>query len=281
MQINPSLSLNTVGGKAYQLFKLKEYCNVPDFFVISFNDPSEIDDPFVHKTIIEYSDCKNYGLMAVRSSANIEDSSDASFAGMFLTLLGVRTNTLIQSIKSVLESIKSERVKSYSEAHGYDINKIRMAVIIQKIVRSCVSGVCFTRFNENRDQMIIEACYGLGELLVSGSINPDKYIINRNTLLLEEETIGYQAISLEVSPNGTNIDRVEIPFHKRNARKLDFERLREVSKKCLSIEKYASFDPADIEWSFGGNKLFILQTRPCTIFSVDSKVTHKGEIFHD
>ena len=109
---------------------------------------------------------------AVRSSANVEDGHDASFAGIFESRLGISVNALEEAVRQVLNSAASDRVALYSETHGYRTGEISMSVVIQRMVDADRSGVCLTHREQDDDVAIVEAVYGLGELLVSGSAEP-------------------------------------------------------------------------------------------------------------
>lgn len=260
--------MSTLGGKGYQLYRLMQFFNVPPFFVISFDSSDEISIPMNQDSILTQCNNQNLEIVAVRSSANVEDSEQNSFAGMFTTVLNVPISEVISAIAKVLDITRNERLFQYCMTHGIDINRIKMNVIIQKMVRSRVSGVCFTRTQNQADQLIIEACYGLGEALVSGKLTPDSYIVDRKTLNLKSTSIAYQKIELQVA--GKNLEPpkyIEIPFHKRSAKKLTFGEIKEVVEKSLLIEEHLGFIAADIEWAFEGKKLYMLQARPYTGFS--------------
>ncbi len=273
MWIEPTPTLDKVGGKAYQLYLLKQWCNVPPYFVIAFQNPDEISEPGNQQRIIEQCRNNKFDLMAVRSSASCEDSPQTSFAGMFKTVLGVEQSSIIDAVVEVLNSVFGERVANYCESQGLAQDKIRMAVIVQKMINSRVSGVCFTRTQSDGDSLLVEACYGLGEALVSGRIVPDSYVVNRDNMLITQETVGYQKLMLCWDKEKFALE--DVPFHKRNARKLTYEQVRNVARTCLLIEERLDFGVADIEWAFAGDTLYVLQARPYTAFT-DSSVKHDG-----
>jgi pyruvate,water dikinase len=262
MWINPRPTLSRVGGKAYQLYRIKRWCKVPPYFVIAFENMHEISDPENQHEVVEECHNQKFDSMAVRSSASCEDSPQASFAGMFKTVLGVRPFELINAVTKVLNSVSDKRVADYCEAQGIDQNNIRMAVIVQKMINSRVSGVCFTQTQHDRNSLIIEACYGLGEALVSGKITPDSYIIDRDKLSIIKESVGYQKVMVRMPGDNGKTVYEEIPFHKRNAKKLTYDQVGAVAKKCLLIEKHLDFGAVDVEWAFEGDILYILQARP-------------------
>jgi len=263
MQINPEPRLAEIGGKAYELHRLQRFCAVPPFFVVVFDNEGEIDSISVQRAIREYSGSKGFELMAVRSSASLEDSVDASFAGVFESVLGVTSPDLIEATKRVVRSLHSERVTSYIEAKGIDPHGLRMAVIVQRLIHSRISGVCLTRFRNAGRAMLVEGCLGLGETLVSGTSAPDRYFIDRQTLQITMESFGYQMTAL-LAPqdDARHVINVEIPFHKRGARKLTRGEVLRVAETCLRVEERLSFAAADVEWAFEGGQLFVLQARP-------------------
>lgn len=262
MRINPEPLQEIVGGKAHHLYQIQEKCLVPPFFVLSFDDPSEIHDAQVIHAIQEECRAQQFRLMAVRSSAQCEDSAQASFAGIFETVLGVRALEIIGAIERVLASVQKERVRDYSLSQGIDLGEIRMAVIVQKLLDSRVSGVCFTRRTRNDDTLLIEACYGLGEALVSGRVTADSYTMSRMSLSPFNESIGYQKIMLQTDQATATVSYVPVPFHQRNAKKLTRSELITIAETCLVLEGHLNFPAIDVEWAFEGTTLYILQARP-------------------
>ena len=258
MQINPEVNLPNLGGKAYQLNLLIDICTVPEFFTVCVESINEIDNIDNQELILKYFLDKGFDKVSVRSSATVEDSTENSFAGMFDTILNVDKNNLICSIKEVLISAKSDRVKEYCRINDIEFDDIKMNVIIQKMVNSRVSGVCFSKTKESETLMLMEACLGLGEGLVSGTVTPDTYFVKRNDGEIEKQIIGYQKTMLK------NLKYEEVPFHKRNAKKLTNDEIKELAKTILKIEKDLNYKAVDIEWAFENDKLYILQARPFT-----------------
>jgi len=109
--------------------------------------------------------------------------------------------------------------------------------------------------------MLIEVCLGLGEALVSGAVTPDTYQVNRNTLKMEKQIIGYQRKMLTLKEK----NYIEVPFHKRNAKKITNDEIKELINIALKIEKDLNFKAVDIEYAFEIDKLYILQARPYTV----------------
>ena len=260
MMINPKVTCDNLGGKGYQLSLLKDICSVPEFFVIAFDNFNEANDSSIQNTILEYYNKMKFDLVSVRSSATLEDSVKTSFAGMFETKLNVNKDNLIEAIREVVSSAANDRVKEYCKLNNIDYNLLKMRVAIQKMVDSRISGVCFTRTADHLNSMLIEACFGLGEALVSGTVTPDTFQINRDNFKIEKQVISYQKNMLTLNEKNYR----EVPLHKRNARKLTDDEIKELVQISLKIEKKLNYKAVDIEWAFENDKLYILQARPIT-----------------
>jgi phosphoenolpyruvate synthase/pyruvate phosphate dikinase len=260
MQIVRDCETLDIGGKAVNLCRLREFCSVPAFFVIRLDSPDEIDDPKNQTKILAECERQGFDVMAVRSSASVEDSEEASFAGMFETQLGILPQDVLGAISSVLSASSAPRVVQYAQAFGVESGSVRMSVIVQQLVRSRVSGVCLTRVPV-ADALTIEACYGLGEPLVSGSVTPDRYVVRRESLDIVRIETGYQSRQTRCAP-GNGIEVREIPFHLRSAQKLTVDEIACIAESSLQVEKHLGFTSADIEWAIAEVVLHILQARP-------------------
>lgn len=272
MIINPKITNDNLGGKGYQLSLLNNICSVPEFFVVSFDSFNEINDSDVQNRILEYYNKMNFDLVSVRSSATVEDGVNNSFAGMFETKLNVTKDDLIEAIQCVVLSAKSDRVKEYCKLNSIDYNNLKMRVILQKMVDSRISGVCFTRTTDNLNSMLIEACLGLGEALVSGNVTPDTFQVHRDSLEVEKQVIGYQKKMLMLNEK----EYIEVPLSKQNLKKISNKEIKELVKTALKIERDLNYKAVDIEWAFENNKLYILQARPITTinYSVTEVMSH-------
>jgi len=142
-------------------------------------------------------------------------------------------------------------------------NKISVAVVIQKMANSDVSGVCFTvhPVTKDKDQMIIEACWGLGEALVQGIITPDSYVIEKSTLNIVDINISDQ--EKQIIKAKIETEEKPVPKNLREKQKLSEKQIKELAGICINIEKHYG-DPRDIEWALEGNKFYIVQSRPIT-----------------
>lgn len=202
---------------------------------------------------------------AVRSSALGEDSQDNSFAGQFSSYLNLKSiEEIITSVKKCWASFFSDRAHAYRIERGIDSSKLGMAVIIQQMIPSEVSGVGFSRdpiHPMKREQMIISAVYGVGEGLVSGELDSDNYYVNRNNLTYKEELTTKDFAFIPLPDGGLKKTPVEESKQKISAlRKKDIEI---ISDMLIKLEAYQG-TPQDIEWAKFNDQIICLQTRAIT-----------------
>jgi pyruvate, water dikinase len=204
------------------------------------------------------------GFVAVRSSATAEDLPEASFAGQQDTYLNVKgAEEVIDSVRKCWASLFTARAIYYRETNKFKHEEVLIAVVIQRMINSKSAGVMFTvnPVNEDRNEMIIEGAFGLGEMVVSGQITPDMYLITKDNLEIKEKNINEQETGLFRSPDGGNEKKaIENP----SDQVLSDEHIIELSRLGLKIEKHYK-KPMDIEWAVGeDNKMYIVQARPIT-----------------
>ncbi|MEI6498391.1 MAG: PEP/pyruvate-binding domain-containing protein [bacterium] len=204
--------------------------------------------------------------VAVRSSATAEDGSSASWAGELESYLNTTEATLLENIKSCWASLFTPRAIFYRIEKEMHTEKVSVAVVVQKMVQSEVSGITFTvhPVTEDRNQMVIEAGFGLGEAIVGGMITPDNYVINKTDFTIEDTYISDQDTMIVRSDSGTI--EIEVPIDQIGMQKLSEKKIVELAKICLNIEKHYGF-PCDIEWAFENEKFYIVQSRPITTIS--------------
>lgn len=202
--------------------------------------------------------------VAVRSSATAEDSSDASWAGELETYLNTTEKTLLVNVKKCWSSLFTPRAIFYRHEKKLLTTKVSVAVVVQQMVDSEISGIAFTvhPVTQDRNQMIIEAGYGLGEAIVSGSITPDSYVLDKRDYSLLDINIATQEKEIKRGAIG-GVKWVAVPKNLREKQKLTGQQIVELAKICSNIEKHYKF-PCDIEWAFWGNKFYITQSRPIT-----------------
>jgi len=211
---------------------------------------------------------KNNFYVAVRSSATAEDSSVASWAGELETYLNVTQKNLFDSVKKCWSSLFTPRAIFYRFEKKLNKQKVSVAVVVQKMVQSKISGICFTvhPVTKDRNQMVIEAGYGLGEAIVGGMITPDTYIVEKpNTKnqipKILDKNISEQKMAIVRGENGTK--EVGIPKTKQGKPKLTDKQIIDLAKICAGIENHYK-KPQDIEWAFEKSKFYITQSRPIT-----------------
>lgn len=180
--------------------------------------------------------------VAVRSSATVEDSSSAAWAGQLDSYLNTTKENLLENIKKCWASLFSPRAISYRFEKSFHQTKISVAVVIQKMIESEISGIAFSvhPVTEDRNQLIIEAGSGLGEDIVSGQITPDSYVVEKELWRI-------------IAKN--------VPDHLEQ--KLSDKQILELAKIIIEIENLFGF-PCDIEWTYKNEKFYILQSRPIT-----------------
>lgn len=206
----------------------------------------------------------NAKLVAVRSSATAEDSSNASWAGELESYLNTTKIDLLANIKKCWASLFTPRAIFYRFEKKLRNQKISVAVVVQKMIQSEISGIAFTVHPVTKDykQMIIEAGYGLGEAIVGGKITPDAYIVNKNPKMgILEKNISEQTMMIVRYKQG--IREIIVPKSKQNKQKLTDAQILKLAKICRNIENHYK-KPQDIEWAFEKGKFYIVQSRPIT-----------------
>lgn len=201
--------------------------------------------------------------VSVRSSATCEDLKELSWAGEFDSFTFVDKKNLISMIKRCWSSSYTARALAYAIKNNYPLKR-SMAVIVQKMIQSYCSGVCFTLDPVSNDDnvILIEAIYGTGELLVHGDVSPDKYWIEKDSETILDVDISIQTKKI-IQNNFNKVGVEKIEKNKRNIQKLSGKQIIDLAKVCKKIEKIMG-SPQDVEWAMQDGKLFILQSRPIT-----------------
>lgn len=203
--------------------------------------------------------------VAVRSSATAEDLPDASFAGQQETYLNVRgEEALLQAVRRCWASLWSARSIAYRDQMGVSHRGIAMGVVVQVMVPAEASGILFTAnpATGSREELLVNASYGLGEAIVSNVITPDMFRINRKYRSVLEQKISQKAVMTVLRDNGTISADVEKA--KQSQPSLNEAQLRELADIGMKIETLFAGYPQDIEWSYANGKLYLLQSRPIT-----------------
>jgi pyruvate, water dikinase len=202
--------------------------------------------------------------VAVRSSATAEDSSSAAWAGQLESYLNTSDENLLENIKKCWASLFTPRAIFYRFEKGLHKQKISVAVVVQKMVESEISGIAFSvhPITQDRNQLIIEAGFGLGEAIVSGQITPDSYVIEKEPRQILDVNVNAQERALYRGKKG-GVEWKKLPAEKRDQQVLSGKNILEISKIVIRIEKHYGF-PCDIEWAYEDGKFYIVQSRPIT-----------------
>jgi pyruvate,water dikinase len=232
--------------------------------------------------------CEEYGEdtdVAVRSSATAEDLPDASFAGQQETYLNIRgKDALIDACKRCFASLFTNRAISYREDKGFDHMSVALSIGVQKMVRSdmAASGVIFSIDTESgfRDAILLTGAYGLGELVVQGTVNPDEFYVFKPTLktghrpILQKKLGTKEVKMIYASGKEEPVEIVPVPEEERKQFCISENEILKLAEWTAIIEDHYSqkagfFKPMDIEWGKDGRtgELFILQARPETVQS--------------
>lgn len=221
-------------------------------------------------------------LVAVRSSATAEDSKSASWAGELETYLNTDKDSLLENVKKCWSSLFTPRAIFYAFEKGIytkkgnitkakkikcddfdSVNGVSVAVVVQTMVQSEVSGICFTVHPVTKDsnQMIIEAGWGLGEAIVSGQVTPDNYVIDKDDNCILDINVNTQ--ERMIVKKGKETKMSPVPESEQSKQKMSGAKIMELAEICMKIEKHYGF-PCDIEWAMVDGKIYITQSRPIT-----------------
>lgn len=204
------------------------------------------------------------GFVAVRSSATAEDLPDASFAGQQETFLNViGEDDLFDKVRKCWSSLFTARAISYREKQGYEHSEVKLAVVVQKMVNSEISGIMFTIDpHSGAKSIIVEAGYGLGEAIVGGEVTPDTYVVDKSKMSITKKRISTQKWKYVRGPTGGNI-KVDVSADQEKAQKIPDNRVLEIAEIGRQVEIHYQ-KPMDMEWCIENNKVYLVQARPIT-----------------
>ena len=206
----------------------------------------------------------NTEFVAVRSSATAEDGQDHSWAGQLESYLNVTEADVVEKVKHCWTSLFTPRAIFYRFEKGLHSTKISVAVVIQKMIDSEVSGISFSvhPVTENANQLIIEAGFGLGEAIVSGQVTPDSYVIEKEPRKIIDINVFTQPEAVYRKSGGGNKWK-NILEPKASSQVLTEKQILELAEIILTIKNRYGF-PCDIEWAFEKGRFYIVQSRPIT-----------------
>ncbi len=209
--------------------------------------------------------------VAVRSSATAEDLPNASFAGQQSTFVNViGKENVVQAVRKCWASLFTARAIYYREKEHFDHFKVGLAAVVQLMVQSERAGVMFTvdPISEDKNILVIEAAYGLGEAVVSGEVTPDTYKVDKKDLKIIDKHIEKQTWMITRIKDKNK--RVDIKKDAQEKQKLDDKSIIELAKIGIKIEEYYG-SPQDIEWAYSKGNLYIVQSRAITTLNRNKK----------
>ena len=202
--------------------------------------------------------------VAVRSSATGEDGADASFAGMNETFTNVRgEQDLIEKVGQCWASLFGPRVVAYRASRGFTADPA-MAVVVQLMIASERSGVAFTAdpTTDATDRVVVEGAFGQGEVVVSGSVEPDTYVVAKETGEILSRRMGYKSFKIIRGADGKD-QRIDLDEVQAEAQVLNDDEIRAIADIAVRSERHAGC-PQDTEWAIADGTIYIVQTRPIT-----------------
>lgn len=203
------------------------------------------------------------GPVAVRSSATAEDSADTSFAGQQETILGVQgADAVLDAIERCWRSLFTERAVAYRERQNVAASEVAMAVVVQVLVPAEVAGVLFTRDPLDADgkRMLAEASWGLGEAVVSGRVQPDRFALDRTSGAVLDKQLGSKALRISAAGEEHTPPNLQREFC------LSDRALSQLADLGRKVEAFYA-DPRDVEWAYADGTFHLLQARPITVAS--------------
>lgn len=227
------------------------------------------------------SACKQLGdvPVAVRSSATAEDLPEASFAGQQATFLNIDgEEAIVEAVQKCFASLFEARAIYYRIANKFNHMKVGLAVPVQLMVQSERSGIMFTvdPVSGDTNRIMIEAGYGLGEAIVSGSVTPDVYIFDKTTEKIVSKEVNSQDWKIVRDPRGGD-KHVSVPIADRKDQKMSDSEIIELAKLGKKIEQHYNA-PQDTEFAIAGGKIYMVQSRPITTLDKPQVESEKSKV---
>jgi len=248
----------------------------------------EIKEAYVYFDETDHNGITNNHYVAVRSSATTEDLATASFAGQQETFLNIKgPDKLLEAIRKCWASLYTARAIYYRNKNNFDQGTSLIAVVVQKMVDSEKSGVMFSinPATSNKDEVVIEGVFGLGEGIVSGAIEPDTFILDKNSGELKEKRIGKKKVAFIKGIEGKT-EIKDLDAKKQDEQVFGLNEINELFNLAIKVEKHYNW-PQDMEFALENNKIYLVQSRPVTtikeekekitkIITSDDKILLKG-----
>ena len=272
--------LRQVGGKVAHLSRLAADYTVPPGFCLTMeafrrwadhttSDGREIPPELHNLLMVAYSALAerthtDTPRIAVRSSALDEDGATASFAGQYETFLNITgVESAAQAVLRCWRTACSERITAYRRQHGLSPNGLSMAVLLQQMVTADMAAFVFSAnpVTHDRNQLVINATWGLGASIADGTVTPDTYVVSKPELSLTSFQVADKQQMTVMGPDGTR--EVPVPRFLRTKPALTDAQIRHVCQMALSLEAAMGW-PVDVECAWSGEQLYLLQCRPVT-----------------
>lgn len=208
--------------------------------------------------------------VAVRSSATAEDLPDSSFAGQQETFLNVREEDLLRRVKECWASLFTQRAIYYRQQRGFPHADVDIAVVVQRMVDADKSGVMFTSHpSTGEPQVTIEAAWGLGEAVVSGTVSPDNYVYDRERGAVDEVTVAEKKVEMVKDADTGETVQLDVDEERRTARVLSDAEIGDLVALGERVEDHYG-SPQDVEWAIYDGEIYMLQSRPITTIREDA-----------
>lgn len=279
-QLEQTLSWKTFVKNQHNVEKLQTICNDLKTIVSSytFNDEQRI---HLEQELVRYKDTSFF---AVRSSSPEEDLVTASFAGVYETTLGVKKNSLLNAIRFSFASCLDHRVALYKIQKYNNFSNPSIAIVIQKQIASDSAGVAFSLnpLNNDYDELLINSNFGLGETVVSGSVSPDSFIINKANKCLINKTLGAKESCIRLNKKG---GVTEFKLDQAKQFSITDSQALAIMQESHKIELIFK-NPMDIEWAIKNDCVYLLQARPITTHNILpqkllTQVSEKRRLYFD
>lgn len=239
--------------------ELKEAEKAAKELILSKNIPPEISEPVASAYDEICGDEEKF--VAVRSSATAEDLPDASFAGQQDTFLNIKSKSaVVDAVKKCWASLYNSRAIFYREKQGFDHEDVSISVVVQEMVDADKAGVMFTRDPASgEDNVVIESSWGLGEIVVSGKVSPDRFVVVDDKIA--DKVISTKNV-MHVRENSETVEK-DVPADMREIASLSDDEVLELSKLGKKVEEHYG-DPQDIEWVIKDGNIYFVQSRSIT-----------------
>lgn len=273
-KIGPAIKKALVGTNPEDSKKLNALSRVIKKYILSAQMPPELAAEITN----HYKELGD-AAVAVRSSATAEDLPNASFAGQQMTFLNTKGEAeVVAAVQKCFASLFEARAIYYRIVNKYDHMKVGLAVPVQLMIQSERSGVMFTADPVTGDttKLVIEAGYGLGEAIVSGSVTPDRYIFDKQSGKITAKEVNSQDWKIVRSATGEGDQHVSVSEADRKDQKMSDAEIIELAKIGKKIEEHYNL-PQDIEFAIERGKIYIVQSRPITALKKSDGGGQKAE----